>query len=78
MGDKESYEYVQSTNNTIKYKYLAMYNIYIKGKEMDAPWDYLQQSKVEFIMMYYADIRQRYEDMVKYTKNRIIKRSNSI
>ena len=75
-SDHNTYDYIKYRNTT-KYIYFSMYNIYIIGKEPEAPWDYLQLSKAEFIMLYYADVRQQYEDNIKYTRTCIIKRSIS-
>jgi len=75
-NDKETYDYVEWGNAT-KYTSYTMYKLYIKGKETVAPWDYLKMSKAEFIILYYADIRQKYEDNLKKLRSRIITRSNS-
>jgi hypothetical protein len=71
-----SYDYVKQSD-TIKYKYLTMYNIYNNGKKMKPPWEYFNESKAEFIMLYFADVRQKYDDNLKYTRTHIIKRSSS-
>ena len=75
-NDKDTYEYVEYAGAT-KYRYLTLYNLYIQGKEKTSPWEYANETKAEFIILYFADIRQQYEDKVKTARERIIKRSNS-
>ena len=55
-----------------------LYTIFTQqGKETTPPWEYANETKAEFIILYFADIRQQYEDKVKTARERIIKRSNS-
>ena len=75
-NDKDTYDYVEYAGTT-KYRYLTLYNLYIQGKETLSPWEYAKQTKAEFIILYFADIRQQYEDKVNDARKQIIKRSNS-
>jgi hypothetical protein len=73
---KESYKYIEYTN-TFKYKYLSMYNLYLQGKETITPWEYINETKFNFIILYFEDVRSQYKDKLNNIRNKIIKRSNS-
>ena len=75
-NDKDTYEYVEYAGTT-KYRYLTLYNLYMQGKETTPPWEYANETKPEFIILYFADVRQQYEDKVNTVRKQIIKRSNS-
>ena len=62
---------------SIKYKYLNMYKLYNEGKQTITPWEYINETKSEYIILYFNDIRQQYDNRLKYTRDKIIKRSNS-
>ena len=74
MESINTYDYVLS--NTL-YKFLKMLYLFNNNIENISPWTYLNISKQEFIILYYQDVRQEYNDRCLGLRHKILRRSNS-
>ena len=59
------------------YKFLKMLYLFNNNIENIPPWTYLNISKQEFIILYFQDVRQEYNDRYLGLRHKILRRSNS-